>query len=608
MPFIISHTACHSAHGHAKCSFVQRVQEQSEQLDVVDATPPEEGRPDFLHRPAGRNAVIGALAAFVLIIALFTSTYLKYARLIDRRLKAGAFSQSVNIYAAPETLAVGDPLTAAQIVARLRQSGYTVSPLNPVGRYNLRPHGIEIYPGPESYSGPDPAVLQFAGGHLSKIVSLADNTERTEYQIEPRLLMNLSDKNREKRHIVRYAEIPPALVHAVVAVEDKRFFRHHGLNIPRMLEAAWVDLRQGRKEQGASTLSMQLARNLWLVPQKSFRRKIDEIVITMHLEHKLSKQQIFENYANQVYLGRRGTFSINGFGQAASDYFGKELSQITLDEAALLAGMIQRPSYYNPYRFPDRARERRNLVLALMRNQRYLTAAECQRASAAPIGVSSAGETDAMSAQYFVDLMNQELQSGPDDSNAPTSRIYTTLDVNLQRAAEEAVATGMQAVDQQLARRRKKEGFPATQPQVALIALDPHTGRIKALVGGRSYGTSQLNHVLASRQPGSSFKPFVYAAALNTAVNGGQKIFTPATIVEDQPTTFQSTWPTLCAGKLPPELHGRRDPAHGLGAFAECRHHSIGADDRLSIGGGYGSPLRSAQYHSTHAVRSARGI
>jgi penicillin-binding protein 1B len=462
---------------------------------------------------------------------------MQFARLIDRKLGKGPFSESVNVYAAPVKLRVGDTVTLSTIMEQLRQSGYGLVN-SQTGRYHTDGDSLEIYPGTESYFGPEPAVLHFAAGRLARIVSLADNTDRTEYQLEPLLLANLTDKNREKRRPVHYADLPKPLVNAVVAVEDKHFFQHSGLDLPRIVKAAWVDLREGRKEQGASTLTMQLSRNLWLDPDKNYRRKLAEILMSMHLEHRLSKEQIFEIYSNQVYLGRRGTFSVNGFGEAARDFFGKDISQLTLEECALLAGVIQRPSYYNPLRYPERARERRDLVLSLMRDQGFVTAEQCARATAAPIHLSTTGDTDTLQAQYFIDLVNEEVQSRVENEGA-SDRVYTTLDMDLQHAAEDAVNAGMREVDKQLARRRKRENLPPNQPQVALIALDPHTGQIKALVGGRSYGQSQLNHVLAERQPGSSFKPFVYAAALNTAVEGGAKIVTPATTIDDEPTTFR---------------------------------------------------------------------
>ena len=513
--------------------------EQLVEETIVTPDHPVHHSVEFLQRPWVRGVLIGFCAVLLIGTAMGTFYYIKFARLIDRKLTAGPFFHSVNIYAAPRTLRVGDATGAQQIVGVLQQSGYTTAARNPMGRYNLRPDAIEIFPGPESYFGPEAAVLHFAAGRLTKIISLADNTERNQYDLEPRLITNFSDKNREKRRIVRYSDIPASVIHAVVAVEDKRFFQHNGLDLLRLIKAAWVDLREGRKEQGGSTLSMQLARNLWLDPSKNFRRKIAEILITMHLEHKLPKQKILEHYCNQVYLGRRGTFSTNGFGQAARDYFDKDLGKLTIDEAALLAGMIQRPSYYNPYRYPARARERRNLVLSLMHEQGYINSAEYAAAARSPIHLSETGDMEAVEAQYFIDQVNHELQSRLEESKVESKRIYTTLDLELQRAAEDAVRDGMRNVDKLLAARRKKEQLPPGQPQVALIALDPHNGQIKALVGGRSYGSSQLNHVLAERQPGSSFKPFVYAAALDTAVEGGSKILTTSTILEDIPTTFR---------------------------------------------------------------------
>jgi penicillin-binding protein 1B len=168
------------------------------------------------------------------------------------------------------------------------------------------------------------------------------------------LLTNLS-ANRKKRRMVHFADIPQSLIQAVTSAEDKRFFHHWGFDYGRVFKAAYVDFRDGRKQQGASTLTMQLARAFFLDPGKSWRRKVDEILITRHLEHALSKQQIFEDYVNEIYFGRRGTYSVNGVGEAARVFFGKELGQLNAPEAALLAGLIQRPSYYNLFPYPERA-------------------------------------------------------------------------------------------------------------------------------------------------------------------------------------------------------------------------------------------------------------
>ncbi|HWQ52071.1 MAG TPA: PBP1A family penicillin-binding protein [Bryobacteraceae bacterium] len=482
------------------------------------------------------------LAVMAAGVIAFTWYYVKFARRVDAKLRSGPFAHTVNIYAAPESIAVGDAMTSGQLVARLRHAGYETSRRHSKGWYNIRPDdAVEIFPGPRSYFNRQQAgVVQFADGKIARIISLEDNTERREMLLEPLLITNVSDGNREKRRLVTFAQIPPVLVQAVTSVEDKHFFTHSGVDMLRVLKAAYVDLREGRKEQGASTLGMQLARSLWLHPDKSFRRKVQELLIALHLDMRLSKQQIFEYYANQVYLGRRGTFNINGFGEGARVFFGKEIGRLTVTEAATLAGMVQRPSYFNPLRHPDRALERRNLVLLLMRQNGYLTDEQYRELAAAPLGISPGPDGPAdVEAQYFVDRVNDDLQTRISDQDR-TDSIFTTLDLNLQRAAQEAVHAGMADVDKLLKRRaRKGEALPPNPPQVALISLDPRTGEVKAMIGGRNYSDSQLDHALAMRQPGSAFKPFVFAAALNTAVEGGSHIFTPASTILDEPTVFQ---------------------------------------------------------------------
>jgi len=464
--------------------------------------------------------------------------------MIDARLKGGAFSDSVNIFTAPQTVEVGAELTAETLVGELRRSGYTASRDNPLGWYNLaagHPSGrVEIFPGRDSFPGSEPAELQFDHGKISRIVSLQDNTARQQIVTEPRLIATLS-KRHEQRQIAHFSDFPANLVNAVVSAEDKHFFHHGGYDGLRIMKAAYIDLKEGRKEQGASTLTMQLARGFFLDADKRWKRKVQEVFIAAVLESKLNKQQIFEDYANQVYLGRSGPFSVNGFAEAARVYFDKNLSQLSDAEAATLAGLVQRPSYFNPVRYPDRAKERRNLVLNMMWENHYLTTAQYNAAVQTPFTVKQADRSTNMQDQYFVDVMNTELQNRLDDHDGQTRYIYTTLDPDLQLAAEEAVRIGMQNVDQLLkpkTNNKKGASIPAGQPQVALIALDPHTGEIKALVGGRDYGASQLNHALAMRQPGSVFKPFVYAAALNSGIEGGDRIFTPASTLSDQPTTF----------------------------------------------------------------------
>jgi penicillin-binding protein 1B len=493
----------------------------------------------FLH-PAGK--IFLGLVACVLIVAagLFVHFYNQYDKLINERLRTGAYTATSRIYAAPGSVTVGDESSPTDLATVLRHAGYNENRNNPIGYYTVRPDSIDIFPGSDSYFDQEAAAVKFARGRISRIISLGDNSDRPMYELEPQLITNLYDRKREKQRVVRYEDIPANLRNAILSAEDKRFFQHSGFDPIGIMRSAWIDIKRGRNEQGASTLTMQLARNMFLTLDRNWRRKAAEIMITMQLEQKLTKEQIFELYCNQIDLGYRGSFEIRGFGEAAQAYFGKDLRSLTLPEAATLAGIARGASYYNPYRHADRVRDRRNWILGMMRTNGYIDDREYGIATEAPLKLMN-GSSESSDAPYFVDLLNDDLEKRfPGyDFQAHSDKIYTTLDLNLQRAANEAVAIGMKQVDDIARKQKRFKTAPFVEPQCALIALDPHTGEIKALIGGRNYGISQLNRILAERQPGSIFKPFVYAAALNTAVAGGTTTLTPASIVVDEPTTFE---------------------------------------------------------------------
>jgi penicillin-binding protein 1B len=482
-----------------------------------------------------RRPVKIAITFFSACLAVLASAsliyYVRLGRVIDQRLSRGPFADTVNVFSTPRRVAVGDAFTRGQLTALLQRRGY-MSGGNSAGRFEIERNAVAIIPGPHD-SGAQPYLVEFGAGKITRISSLQTHTAFNALELEPELIGNLST-NRENRHIVRFADIPPRMVQAVISAEDKRFFDHPGVDFPRLIKAAYVDVKSGRKEEGASTISMQLVRSLWLEPDKSWRRKLQELLLTLNLERRLSKQQIFEDYANQVYLGRRDTFSIHGFAEGARAYFSKDISQLNDGEAALLAGMVQRPSYYNPFRYPERARQRRDLVLSMMCRNGYLRDAEYQGAIDSPLGLHPDTTGDEQN-HYFVDLVRREMQDKMSDERP--ANVYTSLDPDLQEAAEAAVRLGMAEVDR-LLHGHKNDGLPPDQPQVALVALDPRTGLIKALVGGRDYAVSQLNHVLAKRQPGSVFKPFVYTAALTTAGEGVGEVYTPASIIDDTPINF----------------------------------------------------------------------
>jgi penicillin-binding protein 1B len=240
--------------------------------------------------PLRKFVLFGLLVALTITLIVISSLYVKYARLADEKLTQGPFPNSSLLYAAPEAVGIGDHGTPIQFASRLRESGYAEDArANSSGWYHLRPDAIEIFPGPESHAASEPGVLRFRDGKISSVISLSDNTARTEYTLEPQVLSSLYDKNREKRRLVKYDDIPAVLVHAVVSVEDKRFFQHSGFDPMRIAKAIFIDIKKRRNAQGASTITQQLARNLWLDSRKTFGRKFDELLITIHLERRLTK-------------------------------------------------------------------------------------------------------------------------------------------------------------------------------------------------------------------------------------------------------------------------------------------------------------------------------
>ena len=510
------------------------------------------GQSSLLSRdPIVRIALLGFLSLSLLVVGFFVYWYVKYDRIIEQRFRGPVFASSAKIFASPQVVKIGSKLTISEVAAELRHAGYSEKEgESPLGSYRLHGGSIEILPGPGSYHSPEPATISVADGAVSAINSRASG-DLEAYELEPQMLASLFDaEQRSKRQLVKYDDIPKIIVEAVTSIEDRRFFQHSGVNFLRLTEAAWIDFTHQRHQQGGSTITMQLSRAFFLSPEKTFRRKLIEILIAVELEQKFSKQQIFEFYANRVDLGQRGSFTISGLAEGSRSYFNKDLKDINLPEAALLAGLIQAPSYLSPYRHPERALERRNTVIESMVDTHAITREQADKAKAAPLKLAPPN-VEASDAPYFVDMVRDTIISrlNEHEVNDQEYRIYTTLDPGLQRAAAQAVEAGAKLVDDQVTKMRthkKKIGknkfettvTPGPQAQIALIAMDPHTGEIKALVGGRNYGTSQLNHALAKRPTGSIFKPFVYAAAMNTALDGSTTVITPASTVPDQPTTF----------------------------------------------------------------------
>ena len=540
--------------------------------------------------------LLGLLAAGI----TFNHFWWKYSRIVDARLAGGPFNRASKVLAAPDPIFVGQELSAEDILARLREAGYSDSQHNAVGHFIAKEDALEVYPGPLSYFAQEPAVLYFEDGKIARVVSLNDNNPQTAYELEPELVTHLFDDNRSKRRIFKFEDFPQVLIDAVVSIEDHRFYSHHGIDIIRFTKACIDGLVEWRQPRGTSTLTQQLARNFFLTPEQTPQRKAAEMLIAFQLEFRLDKNEIFEHYANQIFMGRSGSFNVMGMGEAARAYFDKDVRDVTLAEAALLAGLPQGPSYLNPYRHPERAKNRRAQVLRAMLRDEVITEEQFEQANTEELQLAR-GHIESSAAPYYVDLVNSALQEHFESDELITSDywVYTTLDKNLQKAAVDAVRIGMEQVDEAIAKQRRWKGQEPPRAQAALVALDPHTGEVKAIVGGRDYGQSQLNRVLAKRQPGSVFKPFVYAAAVDTGLDAERatyyeeydvpdsdkeregfqdergwtvyepgEYYTPSSLVDDVPTTF---W----YDDKPYEPANHLNKIYGLISFREALRKSI---------------------------------
>src|SRR5213593_2570763 len=350
--------------------------------------------------------------------------------------------------------------------------------------------------------------------------------------------------DKENRSVVPLRQIPRAMVDAILAIEDRRFYSHWGIDPMRVMGALVNDVIAGRPEQGASTITQQLARNLFLTHEKTFTRKLKEIVLAIRIEQTYTKDEILEMYFNQIYFGE-GAYGVDA---AAKVYFGKRVQELTFPECALLAGLPRNPRDYSPRRDPDRALKRRNLVLSQMLAARFINRAQYEQASETPLGVMKT-RYNAQEAPYFMEMVRQYLDEryGSNQLYEGGLRIHATIDIDVQHAAEEALERRLTALEQRNQYKKTRAVLAAKAPgtpirdrnqteylQGAIVSLEPSSGQILALVGGRDFNDSNFNRaVQAARQPGSAFKPFIYTAAID---NG----FSPTDIILDTPVSFSA--------------------------------------------------------------------
>jgi penicillin-binding protein 1B len=471
-------------------------------------------------------------------VGLVIATYFwfSYARMIDARL-GGEARPVPRIFGQPFEIRQGRALTRDQLVHRLNDVGYAERPAaEQPGEFSLAPNAVTVVTRPDA-TGTQPSQsvrVEFTPSRAARIRRILGpkNKPVASVTLEAPLLAALAPG--QKRRKVPLGAIPPQMREAVLAIEDRRFYDHSGVDPIRAVGALLTNIRGDRPYLvGASTLTQQIVKNTFLTPEKTLRRKLQEQFMALVLDSRLTKDQILELYLNEVVLGQRGPFAIHGVGEASRIFFGKDVSNVSLAEAATIAGLIQSPSALNPFRHAERARQRRNVVLGAMVESGFVTDEEAAAAAKEPLKPATRALEN--EAPYFVDYVSN-LVDALDDSllaKAGAVDIYTTLDLHLQRMAQEAVAEGLALIDKQLARRKQA---PA---QVALIAVDPRTGDILALVGGRAYSETQYNRAVTTRrQPGSTFKPFVYLAAFEKMAEEGSADLTPATVMVDEPTIF----------------------------------------------------------------------
>jgi penicillin-binding protein 1B len=462
---------------------------------------------------------------FLLIVCAIAAdalarSYRFYSQIIDARLSSGYLTSRPGLYAAPRVLEAGQKLSREKLVGVLRRAGYLEGNASDVwsGSFCVCDGAVEIRPARSKQL----VRVTFTGEQIEEI--RRDGVLLDSFTLEPEILSTDLSSKAGKREVLSYGEIPQVLVHAILAIEDRRFFEHSGVDVNGLARALLRNVADEQLAQGGSTITQQLVKNTYLTSEKTVQRKYAEAMLSFALERRLSKNDIFALYCNEIYLGQRGAVAVRGVKEAAKIFYGKELRDLTLAEAATLAGMIQRPARYSPVQHPEAARARRNIVLAAIRENGWISEEQKGSASAEAVTIAPAPAVDDSLAPYFVDYVNRlaELQF---ETSAQHQRIYTTIDLELQQAAERALKRQLDRLDVVYANRGLK-------PQAALVALDPHTGNVLAMVGGRDYAESQLNRATdALRQPGSTFKPFVYAAAVEDG-------FSPVRMVMDAPRDF----------------------------------------------------------------------
>lgn len=495
------------------------------------------------------NAWTLSIGAILLVTVFLILTYFwfEFSDRIDQRLLSGeVYTATAGIYSAPKTLKTGEDTTMSDLIEYLKTAGY-IERNNQAdasrSRYVVEGDVLGIEPGATGTIDGQKAFhalsVKFTKDQKS-VAAIGDrdtNQQLNEAKLEPKILSSVAAEGDGRRKTITFNDLPPHLVKAITTTEDRAFFEHYGVNLRGIARALWrryePDEGSAVNNQGGSSITQQLVKNLIVGRDPTLSRKITEAYMSVILETRLSKQEIFTLYANNIYLGQQSGVSIYGVGEAANTYFGKDVSQLSVSEAAFIAGIIRSPNRYNPYKNLEKVTERRNQVLESMNEAGEITTDQLAEFKAVPITLKQISNTrDLQGMPYFSQYAIEELPKIVGDPEAVQHlRVYTSIDPDLQRKAYEIVNKRLAALDKHFP---KKTGLNA-----ALVAIRPKTGEIVAMVGGRDYLENQFNRATdAQRQPGSVFKPFVYTTAINSAYDSGSRTFTAASIFKDEKKTF----------------------------------------------------------------------
>jgi 1A family penicillin-binding protein len=444
------------------------------------------------------------------------------------------------IYGAPFFLTPGLHAVDSGLLEHLQRLEYKPATAAPrvAGEYFATKDSIEIFlHAQEEARLPARSVrLKLADGLVTEVLSVSDGRPLSLVSLEPVLISGMRSGSRQVREWIPLDRVPPTLIKTLLTVEDRRFFSHFGVDPIAIARAFWIDMTRGALVQGGSTLTQQLAKNLYYSPKRTIGRKLQEVMAAMALEFKYRKEEILESYVNEIYLGQAGPVSIYGVGEAAHRYFSKNLDDLSIDEIALIVGLIKGPNAYSPVKNVEDATRRRNVVLRRLKEEGILTEDAVAEAMNRPVKVML-NQDVLTDAPYFVDHLLREIEQGTGLDIPDGARIYSTLDPRAQRIVARALHEGLAKLE---------KSYPAlagVEPplQGAAVVLDVKTGHVRAMVGGRNYQLSQFNRaVQAHRSAGSLFKPFVYLAGFEAARDHGTTGLTPATLLVDEPVTLES--------------------------------------------------------------------